>query len=150
VKATSRAHDKQVALNTNRNFNTLQSSKPWAVADDNSNFGRGRGASIRGRGASNRGGRPGNESFPRNNNNFSSGGQGYSGQPRTNTAGKSNFNQQSGRGQRGGPQQQGYQRPNPNANNNNPNQGHPGGNFNNGGYPSKPRPPNRGFRGGGH
>ncbi len=51
VKATSRAHDKKVALVTNKNYNALQSVKPWASPDDVSAFNRGRGfPSQRGRG----------------------------------------------------------------------------------------------------
>ncbi len=49
VKATSRAHDKKVALNTSKNYNALQAAKPWASAEEVSTFNRGRG-SPRGRG----------------------------------------------------------------------------------------------------
>jgi hypothetical protein len=51
VKATSRAHDKKVALNTCQNYKALQSTKPWASHDDVSTFNRGRGGPApRGRG----------------------------------------------------------------------------------------------------
>jgi hypothetical protein len=34
VKATSKAHDKQVSLNTNKNYNALQALKPWASSEE--------------------------------------------------------------------------------------------------------------------
>jgi hypothetical protein len=61
VKATSRAHDKKVALNTSKNYNALQAAKPWASAEEVAAFNRGRGA-PRGRGVRGRGNsRPGND-----------------------------------------------------------------------------------------
>ncbi len=68
VKATSRAHDKKIALLTNRNFNALQAAKPWASADEVTTFNRGRGG-PRGRGiARGRGNFRGNEWTPRYDN----------------------------------------------------------------------------------
>jgi hypothetical protein len=101
VKATSRAHDKKVALNTSRNYNALQASKPWASAEEVSAFNRGRGA-PRGRGNRNRGGyRPGNEWTPRNDN-FNSGGGNFGfNQQGQNFPNRGNFSQGQ-RGQRGG------------------------------------------------
>jgi hypothetical protein len=71
VKATSRAHDKKVALNTSRNYNAFQAAKPWASADEVATFNRGRGAGAqRSRGRGMRGGfRQGNNSNPRYDNN---------------------------------------------------------------------------------
>jgi hypothetical protein len=72
VKATSRAHDKKIALNTNRNYNALQAAKPWASPEEVTAFNRGRG-SPPGRGIRARGGyRPGNDGNPRFDN-FNSG-----------------------------------------------------------------------------
>ncbi len=118
VKATSRALDKKIALNTNRNYNALQASKPWASAEEVSTFNQGRG-SPRGRGMRIRGnGRPGNNWNPRNES-FNPGGGHYgSNQPNQNFQNRGNFNQ--GRGQRGG------QHPNSGRDsNNNCNQGFP-------------------------
>jgi hypothetical protein len=145
VKATSKAHDKQVSLNTNRNFNQLQASKPWASPDEVAAFNRGKGAQGWGRGTPMRGGRPGNDFFPRNNM-LSPGGSNYNPAQRPNNGGKNNFNQAQ-KPQRGN-HHQGFQRPN-NSNNAPNNQGQ-GNNFNSGGYQSKPRPPNKSFRGGGN
>jgi hypothetical protein len=54
VKATSRAHDKKIALNTSQNYNALQAAKPWATAEEVAAFSQGRGA-TRGRGVRSRG-----------------------------------------------------------------------------------------------
>lgn len=133
IKATSRAHDKKVALNTNQNFKALQATKPWASAEEVLIFNRGRG-SLRGRGMRNRGtGRPGNDWNPRHENFNPGGGQYSANQSNPNFQNRGNFNQ--GRGQRGG------QHPNSGrgSNNNNCNQG----------FPKKSSgPPNRGARGG--
>jgi hypothetical protein len=68
VKATSRAHDKKIALNTSRNYNALQAAKPWATAEDVAAFNRGRGAprgcGVRFHGNS----QPGNDWNPRYHN----------------------------------------------------------------------------------
>jgi hypothetical protein len=143
----SKAHDKQVSLNTNYNYNSLQASKPWASPEEVAAFNRGRGAQGRGRGAPMRGGKPGNDFFPRNNA-FSPGGSNYNSAPRQNNGGKGNFNQ--GQKFQRGNQQQGFQRNNNNSSNNAQNNPGQANKFNNGGFPSKPRPPNKGFRGGGN
>jgi hypothetical protein len=137
VKATSRAHDKQVSLNTNRNFHLLQAAKPWASSEDTAAFGRGRG-SPRGRGFRGRGGRPGNDWNPRHDN-FNAGGQDNFSPQKPFNQGRGQFNQKSK-----------FQRnpPNPNqqrAQNN-------GNNFisgNSSGYSQKPKPQQKNFRGGG-
>jgi hypothetical protein len=138
VKATSRAHDKQVSLNTNRNYNVLQAGKPWASSEDMAALGRGRGAQ-RGRNPQGRGGgRSGNDWNPRGN--FNTGGP-------ENFSPQKPFNRGRGHSQpynkfpRGAPQTN-----QPRNNNNN------GGNSSNnsGGYPQKPRPNNKNFRGGGN
>jgi hypothetical protein len=120
VKATSRAHDKKVALNTSKNYNALQASKPWASAEEVSTFNRGRG-SPRGRGLRTRGSfRTGNEWQPRNDN-FNSGGGNFGFNPQSqNFSNRGNFTQ----GQRG---QRGGQHPGNNrgSNNGNRNQGFP-------------------------
>jgi hypothetical protein len=68
INATSRAHDKKVALLTNHNYNALQGAKPWASAEEVAAFTRGRG-SPRGRGVHSRANfRQGNEWNPRYNN----------------------------------------------------------------------------------
>ncbi len=66
VKATSRAHDKKIALNTNRNYNALQAAKAWASAEEVAAFNR-RGGLSRGRGGRGRTSFcQGNEWNPRN------------------------------------------------------------------------------------
>ncbi len=144
VKATSRAHDKKVSLNTNRNYSSLQASKPWASPEEVADFARGRGA-PRGRGLRSRGGggRPGNQWHPRNE--YNARGLEYGMPPKTNW-GRGQFNQTQ-RFQHNGPQQQ----QGPSRNNNN--QGNYGGNSNNANsafQQKKTRPPNKGFQGGGN
>jgi hypothetical protein len=137
VKATSRAHDKKVSLNTSRNYNVLQASKPWAPQEDAAALARGRGA-PRGRGFRGRGGgRPGNETNPRND--FNSGGSDYGASQRPNRGrGSFNSNQRFPRGNH----QQGQ-----NRNNNNFNSGNNTG----GSFQQKQRPQNnKSFRGGGN
>jgi hypothetical protein len=71
VKATSRAHDKKIALLTNRNFNVLQAAKPWASTEEVAAFNRGRGGGGqrgRGTGRGQANPRPGNDWNPRYNN----------------------------------------------------------------------------------
>jgi hypothetical protein len=135
VKATSRAHDKKIALNTNRNFNALQASRPWASADEVSTFNRGRG-SPRGRGPRSRGNnfRAGNDWNPRNDNNSGGGNFGFNNQQNQNYPNRGSFSQ----GQKG---QRGGQHPGSNRGSNNGNR--------NSGFPKKAMgPPNRGTRGG--
>jgi hypothetical protein len=135
VKATSRAHDKQVSLNTNSNYNMMQATKPWAPAEDVVAFGRGRGSS-RGRTPQGRGGgRSGNGWNPRNN--FNAGGSEHFSPPKPFNRGRGQF-PSNPRFQRGGPQGQ-----QPRNNNNN-------GNNSSGGYPQKSKPQNKSFRGGGN
>jgi hypothetical protein len=141
VKATSRAHDKKVALNTSKNYNALQASKPWASPDEISTFNKGRGFPAgRGRGLHMRGSpRSGNVWNPRADN-FNSGGSDYG------TQNQKNFNARGGRGsfpnnnksQRGQPSNQfaGY---------NSGNQGNRAQ-----GFQQKPKTQNKGFRGGGN
>ncbi len=150
VKAASKAHDKQVSLNTNRNLYALQALKPWASSDDLA-AARGRGFS-RGRGfPSQGGGRPRNDFGPRNDFN-SPGGSQFPTNQRGNFQQRGQFNSPPKFQQRGN-QPQGQQRNNNSGSNlqgggsNNHNRGN---NFNNGGYQNKPRPPNNNFRGGGN
>ncbi len=135
VKATSRAHDKKVALNTSFNYNALQASKPWASAEEVSAFNRGRG-SPRGRGPRNRGGfRLGNDWNPRSDNFNPGGGSFGANQQNRGGQNRGSFNQ-SPRGQRGGQQFNNNRGSNNNGNRNS-------------NFPSKQmRPPNRGARGG--
>ncbi len=147
VKATSKAHDKQVSLNTNKNYNALQASKPWASSDDMAAYNRGRGA-PRGRGGNqNRGGGgPGNAFFPRNKG-FSPGGQQFQGQQRGSNPNRGQFNSppKFQRNNAQGGQPRGNQHHgNPGPNNTNNNHGF------NGGYQQKPRPQDKAFRGGGN
>jgi hypothetical protein len=137
VKATSRAHDKKVALNTNKNYNAMQAAKPWASAEEVLAFNRGRG-SPRGRGVRSRGGfRSGNDGNPRFDNpnpggtqfGYQSGNQGFQNRGNFNQFPKNIRGNQSNNGGRG---------------NNNPN------NSGNRGFPQKHRPQNRGNRGGGN
>jgi hypothetical protein len=143
VKATSKAHDKQVSLNTNRNYNALQASKPWASPEDMAAAARGRGA-PRGRGFRGRGGggvgRQGNDWNPRPNNNYNSGGNEHFSPTKQ-------FNQ--GRGQ--------FNSPNKFPRNNNQQQGPPRGQNHgnqhgnqNSGFQQKQRSANKPFRGGGN
>jgi hypothetical protein len=136
VKATSRAHDKQVALNTNKNYNALQGSKPWASSDEMAALARGRGA-PRGRGFQNRGGvRTGNDWNPRNDK-YNSGGADQFTPPKSFNRGRGQFNHGQ-RPPRGNPQANQQQR-NPQQNNNN-----------NAGFSQKPRQQNKNFRNGGN
>jgi hypothetical protein len=134
VKATSRAHDKQVSLNTNKNYNVLQASKPWASSDELAALARGRGAS-RGRGFPGRGGgRAGNDWGPRNDK-FNAGGTDQFTPPKSFNSGRGHFNH----GQkpaRGNPQANQQRNPQQNSNNN-------------AGFSQKPRPQNKNFRNGG-
>jgi hypothetical protein len=140
VKATSRAHDKQVSLNTNKNYNQMQASKPWASSDDVAAFGRGRGA-PRGRGFRGRSdGRPGNVWNPRNEG-YNSGGSDQASPTKTFNKGRGQFNS-APRFQRNGPQQN--QQRGQNQGNNNQ-----GGN-NNAGFSQKARNQNKNFRTGGN
>jgi hypothetical protein len=149
VKATSKAHDKQVALNSNRNFNALQAAKPWASAEEVAAFGRGRGG-PKGKPFQNQvGGRPGNDFGPRNNSFGGPGGSRFPTPQRNNNFNnRGNFNAPP-KFQRNNPQQQGQQRNN-NANPTNQGNANNSNNFNAGGYQQKPRPPNKNFRNGGN
>jgi hypothetical protein len=134
VKATSRAHDKKIALNTNKKYNALLAAKPWASPDEVAMFNRGRGA-PRGRGPRTRGGfGQGNGWNPRFDNNSGGNQFGASGSNQG-FGNRGNFNQ-SQKNQRGNP------------NNNRPNNNNPSGN--NRGFPPKQRTPNRGGKNGGN
>ncbi len=148
MKATSKAHDKQVSLNTNKNYNALQAMKPWASPEDVAAFAKGRG-NPRGRGGfpPRGGGRPGNAFSPRNDGFFPGGHQFQNPQLKGNP----------GRGQYNSPPKfqrnnapQGQQRHN--ANSGNPGQNNSGANNNNfnNSYNQKSRPQGKAFRGGGH
>jgi hypothetical protein len=145
VKATSRAHDKQVSLNTNKNYNMMQASKPWASSEDVATFNRGggapRGRGFRGHGGGRGGGRPGNDWNPRNN--FNSGGSDSSSPQKQFNKGRGQFNSNP-RFQRGNQQSNPNRGPQQGGNNNNNGPNNPGG------FQQKPRSQNKGFRGGGN
>jgi hypothetical protein len=133
-------------LLTNKNYNALQATRPWAPSEDVATFNRSRDGS-RGRGQRPRDqGRPGNDWNPRNEQ-YNSGGKEFNSPGQGRGRGQPNclFQQQRGNFNNNAPHNFN------NLNNNNANRGGGSSGSNNSNFQQKSRPPNnKNFRGGGN